>query len=593
MKITCQSCQTKYTIADDKVAGKTVKIKCRKCGSPIVVHGDGGQASAGESAHATQAEGDDAAEPRGFAESAGGAPAPAGAGQWLVNVAEGDERSLTTAGIAAAYANGTITQDTYVWKEGMSDWSPVAAIPELTQAIAAQMQQAPHARPTPAPAVPEPAVGLGGTVMMDHAAPAPRAASAPPGAPRPASVPPPAAAATPTAARRAVNRGGVDVFGAREQAAASPAVSPSAPPPGDKLVGARNETSVLFSLSALTATESAAAKAQQDDAALLRPGPGAGGRPRPGPGAGPGPARNNGERAGFDDIMNLGGGGIGSPILAPPPVLAPVVEAPPPKPASMPPMAGMGGMGAGASAYPPMGMPDAPKKKSPVGIIIGVVAALAVVGGAAAAALGVFSSPPPVAQNDTPTTAQTGASEAKPADTAAAEAKPADTAGAEAKPADTAAAEAKPADTGPVAANTPGGPRPGGPIGAQPGGTKPGDKEPEKAPDKPAEPTPPPEKTAAPAEGGGSQEFNRGAATSALGSAAGAAKGCKKPDGPTGTGKVKVTFAPSGNVTSAQVQGAPFAGTPVGGCVASAFRSARVPPFSGAPVSVTKSFSIN
>jgi hypothetical protein len=91
----------------------------------------------------------------------------------------------------------------------------------------------------------------------------------------------------------------------------------------------------------------------------------------------------------------------------------------------------------------------------------------------------------------------------------------------------------------------------------------------------------------------GGAEFNRGAATSALGAAAGAAKGCKKPDGPTGSGRVKVTFAPSGNVTSAVVDGPPFAGTPVGGCVASAFRSARVPPFSGAPVTVSKSFNIN
>ena len=39
MKITCQSCQAKYTIADEKVAGKTVKIKCKKCGATIVVNG--------------------------------------------------------------------------------------------------------------------------------------------------------------------------------------------------------------------------------------------------------------------------------------------------------------------------------------------------------------------------------------------------------------------------------------------------------------------------------------------------------------------------------------------------------------------------
>ncbi len=73
----------------------------------------------------------------------------------------------------------------------------------------------------------------------------------------------------------------------------------------------------------------------------------------------------------------------------------------------------------------------------------------------------------------------------------------------------------------------------------------------------------------------------------------GAAKSCKKDDGPTGAGKVKVTFAPSGNVTSASVEGPPFAGTAVGGCVAAAFRSAHVPPFDGGPISVSKSFIIN
>ena len=39
MKITCQSCQAKYTIADDKVLGKIVKIRCKKCSSTIVVNG--------------------------------------------------------------------------------------------------------------------------------------------------------------------------------------------------------------------------------------------------------------------------------------------------------------------------------------------------------------------------------------------------------------------------------------------------------------------------------------------------------------------------------------------------------------------------
>jgi hypothetical protein len=39
--------------------------------------------------------------------------------------------------------------------------------------------------------------------------------------------------------------------------------------------------------------------------------------------------------------------------------------------------------------------------------------------------------------------------------------------------------------------------------------------------------------------------------------------------------------------------GAPFAGTAVGGCVAGAFRRAKVPAFSGNAVTVSKSFAVN
>jgi hypothetical protein len=86
-------------------------------------------------------------------------------------------------------------------------------------------------------------------------------------------------------------------------------------------------------------------------------------------------------------------------------------------------------------------------------------------------------------------------------------------------------------------------------------------------------------------------EFSVDAARSALNSAAGAAAGCGKPGGPKGRGKATVSFAPSGSVSSASIDG-PFNGTPVGSCVLGAFRSARVPPFTGGSQSVTKSFTV-
>jgi len=87
-------------------------------------------------------------------------------------------------------------------------------------------------------------------------------------------------------------------------------------------------------------------------------------------------------------------------------------------------------------------------------------------------------------------------------------------------------------------------------------------------------------------------EFDRGAASQALSDAASKAKSCKQANGPTGAGKVLVVYGPSGRVTSATIDTPPYAGTPVGGCIAALFRNASIPAYNGNAVTVSKSFSI-
>lgn len=148
------------------------------------------------------------------------------------------------------------------------------------------------------------------------------------------------------------------------------------------------------------------------------------------------------------------------------------------------------------------------------------------------------------------------------------------------------AASAKEAE--PPVATKPGTPKPEAakPEAAKPEAAKPEAAKPEAA--KPeAAPEPPPPQPAA-----SGPEFDKAAANAALSSAAGAASGCRAPDDPQGTARVSVKFAPSGRVTSALVSGPPFAGTPTGSCIAKAFRGISVPPFSGDPVTVSKSINI-
>jgi len=86
--------------------------------------------------------------------------------------------------------------------------------------------------------------------------------------------------------------------------------------------------------------------------------------------------------------------------------------------------------------------------------------------------------------------------------------------------------------------------------------------------------------------------FDRDAARNALTSAATQASSCRKVGDPSGTANLTIIFAPSGRVTSAQIQGPPFSGTATGGCIASTMRRASVPAFSGDYVTVSKTIVV-
>jgi hypothetical protein len=173
---------------------------------------------------------------------------------------------------------------------------------------------------------------------------------------------------------------------------------------------------------------------------------------------------------------------------------------------------------------------------------------------------------------EAPATAATAATPAAEASAApAASAAPVAAGGAAATP--TPATAGGTAATPAVAAPTP---KPGDPA-AKPTEAKPTEKPAEKPAEAPASDAPP---------------FDKSAAIAALTAAAGNAQSCKGADGPSGSGKVSITFMPSGRATNTQVSG-DLAGTAAGGCVARLFRSAKVPAFSGDAVTVSKSFTIN
>jgi predicted Zn finger-like uncharacterized protein len=239
MKITCQSCQSKYNVADEKVQGKIVKIRCRKCGATIVVQGTGGAATNGAAAT--------------------GSPATASAeadAQWHVNVAEGEPRTMPLSELVEACNSGAISLDTYIWTDGMDDWKPVTEVEAVMAALGGGAGTATSGDLQPSA---EPA-------FQSSAAEESRGAAYEPGIPLGASAFQ-APADRPSEPRRAAvakrEARGRDLFGTVGAGGAGEEVQTSAPAvprmlagPADvgenKATGERNENSVLFSLAVLT-----------------------------------------------------------------------------------------------------------------------------------------------------------------------------------------------------------------------------------------------------------------------------------------------------------------------------------------------------
>jgi predicted Zn finger-like uncharacterized protein len=231
VKISCPTCAAKYSVADDKIQSRLAKIRCRKCSSTIVIDGTVSPASVyiGDAAAAVSGNppGDlGAPEPAPGSGRFGGLgftdPTPGGADavgpaadEYAVDIADNDQRNMTIHQIVGAYNEGIITADTYIWKEGMPDWQTLAEVREVAAAL--------HA-----------AARTGGGV-----------------------------AATPAAVRRPDHGPAADLFGGIDRAGGEDDITTSAPDaaPGFSAAtagtGARNESSVLFSLSALTGTEAA------------------------------------------------------------------------------------------------------------------------------------------------------------------------------------------------------------------------------------------------------------------------------------------------------------------------------------------------
>lgn len=127
MQFSCAQCSTKYAVPDEKVRGKRIRTKCRKCGAEIVVDGPGVPSIAPGSKAPASASGAVAASPAAREEE-----------KWTVALDRATQKKMTTSEVAEAYARGEIVDATLVWKQGMTGWQAPFEIPAIALALRAK-----------------------------------------------------------------------------------------------------------------------------------------------------------------------------------------------------------------------------------------------------------------------------------------------------------------------------------------------------------------------------------------------------------------------------------------------------------------------
>jgi predicted Zn finger-like uncharacterized protein len=558
MKIVCDSCGAKYSIADEKVAGKIFKIRCKKCSSVLEVRGDQADAHpfGGTSA----------------AQDSGGEPT------WYI-VVDGEQKGpLRPIELSQLFAKGSVGLDSYVWKEGFDDWKAAGDVPELAQVFggaAAQAKKGTGAEDTSS-------FGTGGDLFSDRNGREPTSeidtSSSMFGAfdenPTPTG-----SQESPLAAAAANDSGaspGIAGLGGGGAGAAAP----------ERMTGQRNENSVLFSLTNLQQLASrGGSPSDAAPAAASRPSASARAQVAAPQAAGEGsglidiralaksttPGTKAAPSQAVDDLLSIGTGGsagLGAPLLGPAPL----------ETSDNSRWLWIGGAAIAVIAI--------------VGAGIGVGMAL----GGSEDALEITSAEQDPAQpvpgsNDVATAAQ---APADPPEHALAVAEPIEAATIEETPTKAAPEIREPAPKKRSSTSSQRRQRSSSRTAAakpQPAPKKRSSNNLDALMDevvggsstsKPKQAT----RSSSPSNSNLPDAPSRNDVKKALQGVSGAVKSCRKGSG--GTAAVNVAFSgKTGRVSSAKVASGPFKGTPVGACIGSAVKRARVPRFKQSSFKVT------
>jgi predicted Zn finger-like uncharacterized protein len=233
VKFLCEQCKAKYQIADEKAAGKTVRMKCRKCGYLIEVRAAAteGRDSASQppgpggsrppaAPRASQKPTAPRAAPLATSLASARSPAkPAGplasalksalqrdeevsapvdmsdlspSDEWYVAINGVPVGPIRIGEVRRKAAIGAVTDESLCWQEGLDEWRPLRSFPELA-ALVREAFSSGRSSLTPQPPDGRASLPPPGRASTRPSAPVGTAPRAPAARPPAASPPPPAA----------------------------------------------------------------------------------------------------------------------------------------------------------------------------------------------------------------------------------------------------------------------------------------------------------------------------------------------------------------------------------------------------------------
>jgi predicted Zn finger-like uncharacterized protein len=171
VKFLCDRCKTRYSIGDDRVRGKILKIRCKNCANVITVRegmtdADAAEPAARRTKSTTEAPAIQQAAPANngalgaaFANALTTKPPAALEEEWYVSIDGEQSGPYSLADAQRWVSQKAFDADLHCWSEGFDDWLPVDKVSHFRG-----LRKKPMAPPLPVAPPPMPrAPGLGGT----------------------------------------------------------------------------------------------------------------------------------------------------------------------------------------------------------------------------------------------------------------------------------------------------------------------------------------------------------------------------------------------------------------------------------------------